>query len=204
MDGILYLWLLWGMWIYTTFIMGKNSHNRFRYSFLLLILICLFPYGMKIPSMEISISIAMLTVICFLKIRKYNLWVKLYLFISTLTLGMFYAGLELVAIYDPVLMFMDTNLIVAATFVIVSFLFYSSGSQYKIQFISIILGSIIGEFLLTIALRHAGIFYSAGNYEFLDYLSITMGLMLIVTAFRNLNQIVTFKLPTNKGEMKNL
>ena len=57
MDGILYLWLLWGMWVYTTFLLRKTHPDRFRYSFLYLLLICVFPYGMMVGSVEVSIPL---------------------------------------------------------------------------------------------------------------------------------------------------
>ena len=204
MDGVLYLWLLWGMWIYTTFLLRKSHPHRFRFSFICLLLICVFPYGMKIGPIEVTLPIIALALICILYIRKLSLKQKLYMLVAVVTMGMLYAGIGLLSIYDPVLMFMDREYLISLTFVLVSILFYSHSSLYFLRFIAIGGSSVIGEFFLGIPLYNVGFSYSIGGHPYLDILALSIGLMLSLKAIGEFNQFVHIKTQTNKGEMKNL
>ncbi|MCA1058315.1 hypothetical protein LCL96_05185 [Rossellomorea aquimaris] len=204
MDGIMYLWLLWGMWIYTTFLMRKSHPHRFRYSFLCLLLICAFPYGMKIASVEVSFPVFVLALICILYIRNLHLKDKLYMLIAVLTMGMLYAGVGLLSIYDPVLMFMDRDYILSLSFVLVSVLFYGHSSLSEFRVIAIGGSSVIGDFFLSVPLNNVGFTYPIGGPAYLDILALSIGLHFALKVFGELNQFVTIKTQPNKGEMKNL
>ena len=203
-DGILYLWLLWGIWIYTTFLLKKSHPNRFGYSFLCLLFICVFPYGIKVGAVEVAAPVFVLALIFILYIRTLRLREKLYMLVAVLTMGMLYAGVGLVAIYDPVLIFIDENLILSLSFVLVSILFYGHSSLFMLRIIAIGGSSVIGDFFLAIPLNKIGFSYSIGGPVFLDMLALSIGLLIGLRGLGELNQIVNIKTQTNKGEMKNL
>ncbi|MEI2665057.1 YphA family membrane protein [Rossellomorea sp. LJF3] len=204
MDGILYLWLLWGIWVYTTFILRKTHPDRFRYSFLCLLLICVFPHGLMAGSVEVSFPIIVLALICIVYIRKLSLREKLYMLVAVLSIGMLYAGIALISIYDPVLMFIDRNIILSLSLVLVGVLFYSHSSQFRLRLIAVALSSVIGDFFLSIPLNKVGFYYSIGGPAYLDVLALTIGLLSALKIVVEINQAVHIKTQTNKGEMKNL
>ncbi|MGM0751274.1 MAG: YphA family membrane protein [Bacillota bacterium] len=203
MDGILYFWLLWGIWIYTTFMMKKAHPYRFRYSFMCLVLLCLFPYGVKVGSVEVAAPVFIIGLICIHYLRIFSLREKLYMLVAILTMGMLYAGIGLVAIYDPVLMFIDRNLIIALFLAFLGVLFYSS-SSYMHRMIAITGSSIVGEVFLSIPLKKVGFMYPIGGPVYLDVLAISTGILLTIKVFGEINQLFNVKVQTNKGEMKNL
>jgi hypothetical protein len=202
-DGILYLWLLWGIWIYTTFMMNKAHPYRFRYSFMCLVLLCVFPYGIKVGSVEVAAPVFIIGLICIHYLRILSLREKLYMFVAILTMGMLYAGIGLVAIYDPVLMFIDRNLIIALSLAFLGVLFYGS-SSYVLRMIAIAGSSIVGEVFLSIPLKKVGFFYPIGGPVYLDVLAISTGILLSIKLFGEINQLFNVKVQSNKGEMKNL
>lgn len=204
MDGVFYLWLLWGIWTYTTFLLRKSHPDRFQLSFICLVLICVFPYGLKIGPFEVALPIIVLVLICILYIRKLSLKQKLYMLVVVMTMGMIYGGIGLLSIYDPVLMFVDRDFIISLSFVLVSFFFYSHSSLYRLRIIAIGGSSVIGDFFLGIPLYKVGFSYSIGGPEYLDIVALSIGLLLALKAVEELNQFVYFKTETNKGEMKNL
>ncbi|MCR8846957.1 hypothetical protein NQ095_00950 [Rossellomorea sp. SC111] len=204
MDGILYLWFLWGMWVYTTFLLRKSHPHRFRYSFLSLLLICVFPYGMMAGSVEISFPVIVLALICIVSIRILSLREKLYMLIAVLSMGMLYAGISLISIYDPVLMFIDRDIILSLSLVLVGILFYSHSSLYRLRLIAVALSSVIGDFFLSIPLNKVGFYYSIGGPAYLDVLAVTIGLICALKIVVELNQAVHIRTQTNKGEMKNI
>jgi hypothetical protein len=202
-DGILYLWLIWGIWIFTTFMMNKAHPYRFRYSFICLVLICVFPYGLKVSSVEVAVPVIVLGLICIHYIRILSLKEKLYMLVAILAMGMLYAGIGLVAIYDPVLMFLDRDLIMAVSLAFLSILFYTS-SSYMFRMISIAGSSIVGEVFMSIPLKNIGFLYPIGGPVYLDVLAISNGILLAIKLFEEINQLFNIKVQTNKGEMKNL
>jgi hypothetical protein len=204
MDGILYLWLLWGIWIYATFLLRRSHPHRFRYSFMCLLLICVFPYGIQTGSVEVGVPAIVLALICIFYIRKLSLRKKLYMLIAVLTMGMCYAGIGLLAIYDPVLMFLDRDLIISLSFVLVCILFYGDSSLFMLRAIAIMGSSVIGDFFLSIPLNKIGFSYSIGGPVYLDMLAVSMGFLIALKLLGELNQFINIKEQTNKGEMKNL
>ncbi|CAN7344131.1 YphA family membrane protein [Rossellomorea sp. LjRoot5] len=204
MDGILYLWVLWGMWVYTTFILKKSHPDRFRYSFLCLLLICVFPYGMMAGSVEVSFSVIVLALICIVYIRNLSLREKLYMLAAVLSMGMTYAGIALISIYDPVLMFIDRDIILSLSVVLVGILFYSHSSLYRLRLIAVALSSVTGDFFLSVPLNKVGFYYSIGGAAYLDVLALTIGLLSALIIVMEINQAVHIKTQTKKGEMKNI
>lgn len=204
MDGILYLWLLWGIWVYTTFLMRKTHPERFRYSFLCLLLLCVFPYGMMVGPVEVSFPVIVLALICIVYIRNLSLRKKLYMLVAVLSMGMLYAGIALISIYDPVLMFIDRDIILSLSIVLVGVFFYSHSTQYRFRLIAVALSSVIGDFFLSIPLNKVGFYYSIGSPAYLDVLALTIGLLSALKIVGEINQAVHIKTQTNKGEMKNL
>jgi hypothetical protein len=202
-DGILYLWLIWGIWIFTTFMMNKAHPYRFHYSFICLVLLCVFPYGLKVGSVEVAVPVFVLGLICIHYIRIYSLKEKLYMLVAILAMGMLYAGIGLVAIYDPVLMFIDRNLIMALSLAFLSIFFYNA-SSYLFRMIAVAGSSIVGEVFMSIPLKNVGFFYPIGGPVYLDVLAISIGILLAVKLFEEINQLFNIKVQTNKGEMKNL
>jgi hypothetical protein len=204
MDGILYLWLLWGIWVYATFLLRKSHPDRFRYSFLSLLLICMFPYGMKTGSVEVAFPVIVLALICILYIRNLCLREKLYLLVAVLSMGMLYAGIGLISIYDPVLMFIDRDFILSLLLVLVSILYYSHSSLYRLRLIAVAGSSVVGDFFLSLPLNKIGFSYSVGGHVYLDILALSIGLLTALRILGEINQVVHIKTQTNKGEMKNL
>ncbi|RBP02295.1 hypothetical protein [Rossellomorea aquimaris] len=202
-DGILYLWLIWGIWIFTTFMMNKAHPYRFHYSFICLVLICVFPYGLKVSSVKVAVPVIVLGLICIHYIRILSLKDKLYMLVAILAMGMLYAGIGLVAIYDPVLMFLDRDLIMALSLAFLSILFYTS-SSFMLRMIAIAGSSIVGEVFMSIPLKNIGFLYPIGGPVYLDVLAISTGILLAIKLLEEINQLFNIKVQTNKGEMKNL
>ncbi|WP_258261651.1 hypothetical protein [Rossellomorea sp. SC111] len=124
--------------------------------------------------------------------------------IAVLSMGMLYAGISLISIYDPVLMFIDRDIILSLSLVLVGILFYSHSSLYRLRLIAVALSSVIGDFFLSIPLNKVGFYYSIGGPAYLDVLAVTIGLICALKIVVELNQAVHIRTQTNKGEMKNI
>jgi hypothetical protein len=203
MEGIFYLWILWAMWIYTTFLLNKNVAYRFPVACFLLVLIILFPIELTLYSYKVSAPLLMLLTVGVYKSRTFLLKEKLYLLVSFIIVGLVYSSLQLLAIYDPVWVIIDPKW----TFSIVSmfsvYLLFSHAHTFKKRIVTLVMGSIIGDFFTAGVLLNVGFPYTIGSHAFLDYLSIcSLGVvsMHIIGKFH----ASTVRIPTRKGEIKNL
>jgi hypothetical protein len=204
MEGIIFLWVVWGLWIYMTFIMEKNEKGRFLYSFYLLCLICLFPYGFTIFSYEVHAAYLFLVLLSFVHLRHLGLRKKLYMLICILTIAMSYAGVGLIAIYDPVLMIIDPYLIAALLSMSLGFIFYSSIIKIRSLFLAVISGTMAGEIFLSVSLHTIGFSDAIGDYLYLDAASYMTLITIAWKAVHSLNALMSSKLSSNKGEIKNI
>jgi hypothetical protein len=204
MEGIIFLWVAWGLWIYTTFIMQKKTNGRFTYSFLLLCLISLFPYSFTIFSYEVYAAFVFMAVLALFYIRALGLRQKLYMLIGLLTIAMSYAGIGMIGIYDPVLMIIDPQLVAALLSVSLGFLFYSSLEKVKMLFLTVLSGGMTGDVLLAVTLNKIGFVESIGNHSFLD----NAGYMVLLTMgwrlFHEVNALMNNKISPKKGEVKSI
>ncbi|BCB04546.1 YphA family membrane protein [Bacillus sp. KH172YL63] len=204
MSGILFLWLMWGIWVYTTFLLDKAHPGRFMASFLCLLLIVVYPFGVRFESLEIAVPAIVFALICFYYIRKLYVHEKMYMLIAVLTVGMFYAGIGFIAIYDPVLIPIEQRWIVAAGMVILALIFYGHPDHAKRRSVVIVMGSLIGEFFLGIPLIKIGFTYSIGGHAYLDTLAVSFGVLIALKVLGEVNLLLNFKTQSSKGEMKNL
>ncbi|UXH44630.1 hypothetical protein N5C46_00760 [Rossellomorea vietnamensis] len=124
--------------------------------------------------------------------------------VAVLSMGMLYAGIALISIYDPVLMFIDRDIILSLSLVLVGVLFYSHTTQHRLRLIAVALSSVTGDIFLSIPLNKVGFYYSIGGPAYLDVLALTIGLLSALKIVVEINQAVHIKTQTNKGEMKNL
>ncbi|MGR3764847.1 YphA family membrane protein [Rossellomorea sp. NS-SX7] len=204
MEGIFFLWVAWGLWIYTTFMMRRNDRNRFTYSFILLCMICLFPYHVTLFSYEVYAAYIFLVVLTFIYIRLFGLRQKLYMLICILTIAMSYAGVGMIAIYDPVLMIIEPQVIAALLSMSLGFIFYSSIKKINVMFLSVLAGTMAGEVLLTVTLNKIGFGESVGDHLFLDMTACMALITITWKVIHALNALMSSKLSPNKGEIKNL
>ncbi|MCA1054654.1 hypothetical protein LCM10_06615 [Rossellomorea aquimaris] len=204
MDGFLFLWVAWALWIYMTFIMGKHTKGRFMYSFIVLSMICLFPYHITIHSYVVHLTTLLLAMIAILHIRNDGLRKKLYMLVCAMTIGMSYAGVGMIAIYDPVLMIIDSHMITAFLSMSIGFLFYGRIDQLRSMFLSVLVGSLMGEMMLSISLSKIGFVQIIGGPVYLDILAYMILTTLAWKFIHSLNSMMGIKLSPNKGEIKNI
>jgi hypothetical protein len=204
MEGIIFLWVAWGLWIYATFIMERNGKGRLIYSFYLLSLICLFPYRFTLFTYEVSAAYLFLMLLSFIHMRYLGLRQKLYMLICMLTIAMSYAGVGLIAIYDPVLMIIDSHLIAALLSMSLGFIFYSSFNKIRNLFLAVISGTMAGEIFLSVTLHAIGFSDAIGDYIYLDTAAYLVLMTIVWNAVHSLNALISSKLSSNKGEIKNI
>ncbi|MGM0845976.1 MAG: YphA family membrane protein [Bacillota bacterium] len=206
MNGLYFLWLMWAVWIISTFLLNKNNGSRLWCSAVSLILIISFPYGVTLPGLNAGLTSVLIFLLCMLFIRNCSLPEKLYLFISSFIIGMSYSSFKLLAFYDPIIMIVDEKIMVTAILLVVSFLLYSDVKQVKKRLLTLGIGLITGEFITGIVFMNNYLPYQIGGHLFLDVISISAasGVTLHLLQLLSNTQSSIIKTAFKKGEVRNL
>lgn len=113
MEGIFFYWFSWFMWTFATFIMKKNKYRTYV-AFGLLVCIIFIQKNVYIVGMTFTLSFIAVLLLVYSYIGLQKLTKILYLLIITMMVAMAYVGLELLALYDPVIILFQRNWLIAA------------------------------------------------------------------------------------------
>jgi hypothetical protein len=204
MAGIIYLWFLWGVWIYSTFILNKNHLYRTRISLVALLLIIIFPFGISFDAYSTHLSLILHIIICFYMIHQFGLAEKLYLIVCSFIVGTSYAGFHMFAFYDPVWVVIEKNWLCVTCMLLLSFLLYTNSISSSKRMILIVMGTTMGEVFLAIIYNNNGLPYTIGSRNYLDFLSLSMLAFISIGLIQFVSSIASQKLPNKKGAVNHL
>ncbi|WP_163101008.1 hypothetical protein [Peribacillus alkalitolerans] len=166
MEGIFFIWLAWIIFVILTFFYNSSS-NRNRNIFHVLVLIILSPYEFPIPVSSIHVSLAALylIIILFLHTRTFNLKQISHLFISSLIIGLCIASFGIFAMIDPVWILFDPTWMLTIILLYLSIILVY---QWKLRIVSLLLGMIVGEMLMFMAVYRLGLPYHPFSNSWMD------------------------------------
>lgn len=101
MQGILFYWISWGLWIASTFLMNK-SNLRTLFSFFLLLLIISAGFHIALPAGEMGAAFILLYIGCCGTTAYLGLHRSVRFMMSALGITSGYTGLKLMQLFDPV------------------------------------------------------------------------------------------------------
>ncbi|MGE8204344.1 YphA family membrane protein [Heyndrickxia sp. NPDC080065] len=191
MSGFYFIFFLWNVWIFSTFILNKQNKLRIWLAFYSLILLILFPYKVnlftitfQIPSLVIlTVSYYYLTTLSFLK--------KMYMIISIFIMMTGFSGFLLLELYDPVWVLVDRRILLGGLVFLISQLLLSR-SIYS-QIICSLLGTLQGEIIYSLILKKWGFPYIVGSSEYLDVCSVFLSLIIVWSFINHVSTIMSIK-----------
>ncbi len=204
LDGVLYLWFFWIVWVISTFLLPRTNPYRIHIALLSLLTIIIFPFTVKMGNVSFSLPLFLLVGCSFFLIRKYGLASKLYMLVGALIIGMVYASFYFFAIYDPVWIIIEEKFLLTSILLMFIFLLYSSSLQFMQRIHVLIQGTAIGEGLLTVEYQYIGFPKTVGDVAFLDTISLTIAIIYVIHLGYQLSSFFTVKFTTRKGATKNL
>ncbi|WP_010173081.1 hypothetical protein [Bacillus coahuilensis] len=110
MNGYYFLFVAGHFFIYSTFLMEKQSSHRVGLALSSLIAIIVSPFYIYIGSIQISWSSFMILFYFLFRLQEMYLKEKLYILITSIGLSMLYSGLHLIELYDPVMIMINRDL----------------------------------------------------------------------------------------------
>lgn len=203
MEGIFYLWILWGIWVYSTFLM-KKGRARFWISFCTLVLVASFPYEFGMGHYRVTVPLVLIVVLALWTIRELPLHKKLYLFISLISTAMCLTGVKLVSIYDPVLVIVDPFILDVSVLIIMGFLFYSDVASRNVRYASVLLGGALGQVFIGMILTTIGFGHTIGEHKYMDAAAVSFLILVGIDGLLFINRLFNAKLQENKGDAHHL
>ncbi|MFT8321633.1 MAG: hypothetical protein ABF649_12065 [Bacillus sp. (in: firmicutes)] len=177
MDGALFYWFTWMLWIVTTFFMKKENKYRCVYSISLLLAIITSPYQLTFLGFTVSWLLVIMLASAFVYtafLRKGSL---IYFSASVFFTMLAYCTFHLLAILDPVWILFDQKWMLAIVLMIIARLLYSNPLQ---QIMLIMFGSINGEIMYGLILKKYEFTYIIGDLHYFDCLLISITVMTTI------------------------
>jgi hypothetical protein len=203
MEGIFYLWILWGVWVYSTFLM-KKGRVRFWISFCALVLVASFPYEFGMGNYRVTVPLVLIVILALWTIREMPLHKKLYLFISLISTAMCLTGVKLVSIYDPVLLIVDPFILDVSVLIVMGFLFYSDVASRNVRYASVLLGGALGQVFIGMVLTTIGFGHTIGEHKYMDAAAASFLILVGIEGLLFINRLFNAKLQENKGDAHHL
>lgn len=201
---MIYLWFLWGVWIYSTFLLNRNHLNRTKIALFALLLIIVFPFGVRVDVYSVHLSLFLHIIICFYMIHQFDLREKLYLIVCSFIVGTSYAGFHMFAFYDPVWVVIEKSWLCVVCMLLLSFLLYTNSISSSKRMILVVMGTTMGEVFLAIIYHKNGLPFTTGSRNYLDFLSLSMLAFLSIGLIQFASSIASQKLPNKKGAVNHL
>lgn len=183
MEGIIFFWLFWIYWIMATFFMKKNS-KRLKISIYLLLTIILSVHSITLFHINISLSSLFILFSTYFLVGKQTNRRGSYLFITAFIIMLAYTTFHFFELYDPVWLIFNRNLMLA---IILAYLAILLQNDFNLRVLTILSGSVHGEFLYALIFRKFAFTQSVGTFVFLDVLSIAIAILLGINGFKKIS-----------------
>ncbi|WP_175639711.1 YphA family membrane protein [Metabacillus schmidteae] len=182
MEGIFFYWIMWLVWIFTTFMMDKNK-KRLTVSIFILISILLSKWYLVISTYSINMTLLFFLFLGYYLAVNLNKLKLVSFYLTSLSLTFAYSGIMLFRIYDPVWFIFDVRFIIGF---IISILAIYLGRTSIERFSLYVISLCQGECLYWIVLGQFHDVLTFGTQSFLDMLSIGCLIIFLWSAVQHL------------------
>ncbi|OCA90945.1 hypothetical protein A8F94_03490 [Bacillus sp. FJAT-27225] len=187
MAGLFFYLLAWLFWIYLTFILDRKSPLRRRMAVGVLAVIGLAPYHVQVFSITVYLGALFLFFFSLSFLRGEKIKQLAYFYICSLILAIAYGGIQIFYFFDPVIFFINKDLLSAFIIGVLSIILQNLLGK---RFLLVLFATLQGELLLSIVLIQLGFPYEAGGYVFLDHAAFCSVLILLWSAIEKLTSLV--------------
>ncbi len=174
LNGSMFLWIFWTLWVYTTFILKKNHPYRLKLSAAVLIVIILANFHLAVRGFDIYTGGLFLLIISYASLLKSKRRVVFYYFICSMIVTISYAAFHLFEIYDPAWLIFNKKWMVG---ILIGYLAVLLQNSLQGRMFIITSGTMQGEILYAFILQKYHFPYPIGSFEYLDIFALTVVLV---------------------------
>ncbi|KAF0818821.1 putative membrane protein [Bacillus sp. ZZV12-4809] len=173
MEGIIFYWISWMVWIIATFFMDRTNKYRFLLSAWILLFIMLSPWTINIFNFKTGMAGLFLLVSLYVYAGRLKGRSKLYFLFCTFILMMAYVTFHLFELFDPVWVMFSRKWMLSVLLVYMAVLLQKNR---MLRLPLILLGGIQGEVLYAIIIKSFSFPYTIGSLAFLDIMAISISI----------------------------
>jgi hypothetical protein len=176
MDGALFYWISWIIWIAATFLLDHKNKYRYTISKKLLIAIILSPVHFSVFRYEVYAASVFIFISIMMDISKLKSRRIFYFFVSSFIIMLAYVSFLLFELFDPVWVIVDRKFLLAFILIYLTFMLQS---DFRMRLYTMLSGIFQGELLYAFVLRQNGFSYPIGSLACLDIAALTAAMMLL-------------------------
>ncbi|WP_413309145.1 hypothetical protein AA0X95_12000 [Bacillus sp. 1P10SD] len=200
MEGAMFYWISWSIWVYLTFILERQNPYRLKLSVLILILIIFSSIHLMYGEVEFYASGIYLLIISYVFISQEKRGAIIYFFICSCIVSMAYVTFHLFEIFDPIWIIFKKEWLMGICFGYLAILLQKT---LKGRLIIILTGTINGEFLYAYILSKYQFPYAIGAYDYLDVYALISALLIGWSMIENAGVLLQNHFPFfEKGKQK--
>jgi hypothetical protein len=184
LEGIIFIGVAWFLWIIATFFMKRNSKERLKISFVLLMLIILSPFQLSFFDFQLNTAAVFLYLYLLVEVIQLKNKIGWYLFITSFIIMLAYVSFLMMELYDPVWVIFDRKWMIG---IILVYLCLLLEDNKKLRYYSLLLGTLQGEWIFSFILKRFTFDYPVGDYTFFD----TIGLSILLLSTWNMLELAT-------------
>lgn len=179
MDGSLFYWILWSLWVYLTFIMDKKHPLRFGMSACILVIITLSDVHFTVGNYDVNASGVFILVLSYIILSKEKNGALLYTIICSIIVTISYVTFHLFELFDPVWIIFPKIWMMSIGLLILGILLQNS---LKGRLLVIICGTMHGEICYALFLQRFQFSQPIAALPYLD-ICVVVTLLLLVWGF---------------------
>ncbi|MFF2286482.1 YphA family membrane protein [Peribacillus butanolivorans] len=165
MDGILFYWMSWIVWVIVMYFIPKTVPFRFDFLFHLLAVMVLAGYNLEVSLLSIHMSGLYLIFILCVYIRKESIIKIIELISGCLIITLAYASFQLFSMLDPIWLIMKPSYLLC---IFLNYLILLLFKNWKHRLFVLLVGLIMGDLVYSGLLVYHSLFYEALTYAWHD------------------------------------
>lgn len=199
MDDLIFYWVAWLTWIWTTWIMDKNK-QRLQVALIVLLAIIISSYSIYFFDYKVNTGVLFFLFLALYLLYKESMLIQLYLHFSSITIALGYVAIYLISVYDPISLILSFNFVAAVYLLFITSFFTKSFTH---RLILLFIGTSLGEITIGVILKHLNLYNEIGMNHYLTRLTLTFIGILMFTSAKSL--LITFeRFVTRMNERKNV
>ncbi|WP_066257235.1 hypothetical protein [Neobacillus drentensis] len=187
MEGAIFYWTCWAVWIYLTFILEKRNPYRMKLAAIVLIVLILSNFQFKVSVFEIQASGLFILVISYFFISQEKRTAIIYYFICAVIISIAYVTFHLFEIFDPIWIIFKKEWMMG---IVLWYLAILLQKTLKGRLLILFAGAMQGEILYALILNKFQFPYLIGAYASLDVCSLTALLLVGWSALENVGTVM--------------
>ncbi|KHF40354.1 YphA family membrane protein [Halalkalibacter okhensis] len=184
MEGVFIYWFGWLLWVVITFFWSK-SKARFWSAFSLLLFFILLPKTFVFANTTVYLVYVLFSVYLFWQLNKAKKCNLIHSYVASITIAAAYAGFQMMMIFDPIVVYIDSRWMIGIMTAIISF-FLAATFMHRLLFA--FSGLIQGELLTGLVTQHhLYMDYSIGSLYFFDIVAVVGSLYSVVWGLKQVS-----------------